>query len=279
MQLDRQAYSVLMPLAPWEPLEIVAQAFKSLESQTLRPSQVLVSCDGEPSSSLRNLLKKTDLPLEIVVGPGGEGVGPVLARGLLHCNEELVLRADADDISLPGRAEFQVDWMLKHPKVLVMGTPIDEFNESMDRIICQRWVPINSNDIACSALHRNPINHPSTILRRMPILAAGNYLSIPFFEDYELWLRLLRLYGLFALANTSSPLVLARVGEKHLLRRHGLKYAQAEIHFLRHCLKEDLLPFSSVVKFVVFRLPLRLIPPRILGFAMSSLTRKIITSR
>ena len=81
-----------MPLAPWEAPAIVAEALESLRLQSLPPKQVVVSCDGKLPASLHCCLEASGLPLEVLLGPGSEGVGPVLARGLLHCSEDLVLR-------------------------------------------------------------------------------------------------------------------------------------------------------------------------------------------
>ena len=271
-------YAVLMPLAPWEKPEIVAEALASLEAQTWPASQLVVSCDGEPPAALHAVLQAARLPLEIVVGPGGEGVGPVLARGLLHCREELVLRADADDWSLPERAAAQVSWMLKHPEVVVMGTPINEFQDSVHEASMQRWVPIEPLAIARMARFRNPLNHPSVILRRQVVVAAGNYQSVSGFEDYELWLRLLAFHGSQALANTPQPLVMARVGLAHLSRRHGWRYVRSEARFLWRCGCSRLLPWAYVGGLLICRLPLRLIPPSLLSWTMARMTRRPLPS-
>ena len=100
-------YSASMPLAPWESPAVVAEALESLRCQTLPPDQVVVSCDGTPPAPLLCCLEAADMPI-MLLGPGSEGVGPVLARGLLHCREEPALRVDADDLSLPERAARQV---------------------------------------------------------------------------------------------------------------------------------------------------------------------------
>lgn len=271
-------YAVLMPLAPWEKPEIVAEALASLEAQTWPASQLVVSCDGEPPAALHAVLQAARLPLEIVVGPGGEGVGPVLARGLLHCREELVLRADADDWSLPERAAAQVSWMLKHPEVVVMGTPINEFQDSVHEALMQRWVPIEPLAIARMARFRNPLNHPSVILRRQAVLAAGNYRAVSGFEDYELWLRVLAIHGPQALANTPQPLVMARIGPAHLSRRHGWRYVRSEAIFLWTCGCSHLLPWAYVVGLLICRLPLRLIPPSLLSWTMARMTRRPLPS-
>ena len=276
--VERSSYAALMPLAPWEQPAIVAEALDSLQRQTLPPKQVVVSCDGTPPAPLQRCLEASGLPMELVLGPGSEGVGPVLARGLLHCREELVLRVDADDLSVPERAARQVSWMHQHPGVLVMGTPISEFMDRADQPLLQRWVPSDPEEISRVARLRNPLNHPSVVLRRSAVLAAGNYRSVPGFEDYELWLRLLVTHGPGALANIPEPLVLARVGPAHLGRRHGWRYAMAEVRFLLHCGRSGLLPFWCVIRSLLLRCPLRLLPPKLLVVVMGVVTRRAVAA-
>jgi len=269
-------YAALLPLAPWEDPAVLADALQSLRSQTLFPRQVVVSGDGPLPPALLDCLEVSGLPIELVLGPGSEGVGPVLARGLLYCQEELVLRVDADDLSLPQRAAIQVNWMDQHPQVLVMSTPIIEFKDRIDQPLLQRWVPLDPEEISRVALLRNPLNHPSVILRRGAVLAAGSYRSVSGFEDYELWLRLLMIHGPAVLANTSQPLVLARVGPAHLHRRHGWGYAIAEARFLAQCGRRGLLPIWCVIRSLLLRVPLRLLPPRFLAGAMGAVTRSTV---
>ena len=273
----RSAYAVLMPLAPWEAPEILAEALESLQRQTLPPKQVVISCDGTPPPGLHRCLVTSGLPIELVFGPGSERVGPVLARGLLHCCEELVLRCDADDLSVPERASLQVRWMHQNPSVLVMSTPITEFMDRVDQPPLQRWVPLDPEEISRVARLRNPLNHPSVVLRRSAVLAAGSYRSVPGFEDYELWLRLLLLHGPGALANISQPVVLARVGAAHLRRRHGWGYAMAEARFLLQCGRRGLLPIWCVIRSLLLRVPLRLLPPQFLAGVMGAVTRRGVT--
>jgi hypothetical protein len=268
------AYSVLMPLAPWEPPEQVAIALASLESQTLPPTQVVVSCDGAPPTTLAAVLTANAMPLKLVIGPGGEGVGPVLARGLAHCRYELVVRVDADDISQPERCAIQVMWMHQHPAVAVMGSAITEFVDYPDQPISLRWVPTDGPSIARTAHSRNPLNHPSVILRRSAVLAVGNYRSVAGFEDYDLWLRLLAAHGSNALANVQQPLVSARVGAAHLGRRHGMRYSLAEARFFYSCGQQALLPWWSVARNMLIRFPLRLMPSGLLAWVMARRTRQ-----
>ena len=262
-------YSVLMPLAPWESPANVKEALESLRSQTCQPTQVVVSCDGAPSGDLRLVLERSGLPLDVVVGPGLEGVGPVLARGLPLCEQEFVIRADADDISVPERCEKQIEWLIEHPEGIALGSRITEFTDG-DELVCGcREIPVGPSAVMQWARSRNPINHPSAAIRKSVVLAAGSYRSKPGFEDYDLWLRLLARYGAGAVANLPESLVWVRVGPAHLARRHGCRYALAELRFFWACGRERLLAWPDVLLALLLRMPLRLLPASVLARVMA----------
>jgi hypothetical protein len=256
--MDQPPYSVLMPLAPWEPPAQVAAALESLACQTFPATQVVVSCDGAPPAPLAEVLLAADLPLEVVVGPGGEGVGPVLTRGLHCCRQALVVRADADDISMQERCAVQVAEMAFRSDVVAMSSPILEFIKSPQYPCSQRDVPIGIDAIRRRSIWRNPMNHPAVIMRRDSVLAIGGYRDCPGFEDYDLWLRLLTRGR--RLDNLSKPLVFARVGPDHLARRRGLGYVGKELQFLISCGCEGILNWPQVLLSASLRTPLRLVP-------------------
>lgn len=288
-ETDLPPYEVLMPLAPWEEPIVLASALVSLEIQTLQPDRLIVSCDGTPPPSLRAVLEQTSLPLTCVVGPGKEGVGPVLSRGLNHCKRELIVRADSDDISKRNRCAIQVAWMIDNPHVIVLGSYIDEFIDSSfckagkiisetdasNLVVSQRNVPTESDQIRRCSMLRNPLNHPSVILRRSHIMKLGSYYSKPGFEDYDLWLRIFSFYGESALANLPDSLVLARVGDNHLARRHGWKYLKSETKFFLACGCEKLIPWHRVIFALAVRLPLRVLPRKIFSRLMIKSTRRV----
>jgi len=263
-----------MPLAPWESPEILREALTSLGRQTLKAAQVVISCDGPPPALLQAELERMSLPITLVIGPGHEGVGPVLARGLQKCRHEFVVRADADDISVQHRCATMLLWMANHPKVVVLGSVINEFRGSPTHPIAKRCVPIGTERILLASKSRNPLNHPSVIFRRQFIVRVGNYRSKPGFEDYDLWLRVLAAYGGSAVANLPDSLVLARVGKEHLSRRHGFGYALSESRFFWACGQEGLLSWPHVLKALVVRLPLRILPPVLLSWVMKLATRQ-----
>lgn len=265
-------YSVLLPLAPWESPLVLRAALASLMAQSLQPSEVVVSCDGPPPQALALELERAELPLNLLFGPGGEGLGPVLARGLLACREELVLRFDADDLCLPDRALCQVQAMVSRPELAALSAPLVEFWGDPQQVSGCREVPRGSDQLRRFSRWRNPLNHPAVMLRRSRVLNVGNYRHRPGFEDYDLWLRLLRRGA--CLDNLARPVVLARVGPAHLGRRRGWIYAWRELTFLWACVCEGLMPWPHLALLMLLRPPLRLLPGSGLGWLMAALLRK-----
>ncbi len=261
-----QPYSVLLPLAPWEPPEIVASALDSLARQTWPPSQLVVSVDGVLPKALQVVLERYPLSLISMEGPGGEGVGPVLNRGLRHCLHEWVVRADADDLSCPQRCEIQLSHLFRDPELVVVGSVISEFIDDPSQPIALRDVPLSWKGIDRLSRWRNPMNHPSVVFRRSVVEAVGGYRNLPGFEDYELWLRLL-CRG-FELRNVEMPLVAARVGQAHLSRRRGWLYAIKECRFLIVCWRSRYFSTGRMLLLLFLRVPMRLIPAPLLAWLM-----------
>lgn len=266
-------YEVLMPLAPWEKPAVLAQALDSLAQQDPLPQRLVLSVDGSLSPELEAVVKNHwTLPLQLLCGPGSDGVGLVLARGLEACRCELILRADADDISAPHRVARQIAWIAVHPEVMVGSAWIEEFVDSPKRVVGCRHVP-SGRDVMRWALWRNPLNHPAVMFRRSAVQSVGGYRNLRGFEDYDLCLRLLKRYGSTAVNNLPEVLVQARVGPAHLLRRRGLSYARAEASFIYRSARERQIPLGQACIILGLRIPWRLFPAPALVMLMRFMRR------
>ena len=69
------------------------------------------------------------------------GLGKALNIGLENCQNELVERLNSDDISVNNRIELQLKEFEKNSELVLCGTNISEFYESIDNIIGSRNVP------------------------------------------------------------------------------------------------------------------------------------------
>lgn len=66
------------------------------------------------------------------------------------------------------------------------------------------------------------MNHMTVMYKKQEVLDAGNYLPLNGFEDYYLWVRMLK-QGTIA-KNLAEDLVYARAGKEMFMRRGGYKY-------------------------------------------------------
>ena len=262
------AYEWLMPLAPWEPADRLLTALESLAKQTWPARRLVVSVDGQLSDQLAVVLENAPLPVLVVQSSSWEGTGTTLATGLNACQCEWILRADADDRSVPQRAEIQLSHLIEHPYITVLGGQLGEITKGKYSVV-QRSVPLSPKKIKRMMSWRNPINHPTVALNRQRALLAGSYRNILGFEDWDLWIRLNQKGKI--LANLSDILVIAEIDQEHLRRRHGINYAKLEFKFLIRCYRESLMPSWLVIMLVLTRLPWRVLPARWLASVMSIL--------
>jgi glycosyltransferase involved in cell wall biosynthesis len=176
----------------------IEAAVRSLRAQTFVDFELLLIDDGSTDDTGAHMRAQAaqDARLRVLSTPGLGLVG-ALNLGLEHVRAPLVARMDADDESLPERFERSVAALDEDPELCGVGTGVEIFRD--DRPVSPnlqaygRWL---SSLTSCELVFRDrliesPLCHPSVMLRRDALVAAGGWRDGPFPEDWELWLRLL----------------------------------------------------------------------------------------
>lgn len=223
-------FSVLMSVYRNDRPEHFRAAVESVTvRQTLPPSEVLIVIDGPIPEELRKTVLElaAEIPvIKLVWLEKNGGLGNALRIGMEAVSNELVLRMDSDDISLPDRFEKQVSYMQAHPECDLLGGQIAEFIDNESNIVGIREVPCKPEDILARMNGRCPFNHVSVAMSRSRVLSVGNYLDWHFNEDYYLWIRMAEAGCGFA--NLPDVLVNVRVGKEMYARRGGWEYFMSE---------------------------------------------------
>jgi hypothetical protein len=133
------------------------------------------------------------------------------------------------------------------------GKPADTRN--IHRI---RRLPLSHNELVRFSRWRNPMNHPAVMFRRSAVLAAGNYRDMPDFEDYDLWLRMIR--GGAQLGNLEETLVYMRIAGGLYQRRGGLGYVRSNLRFWRTAYAEGLVNLPEFLVMVICHTVVSLLP-------------------
>jgi len=123
------------------------------------------------------------------------GVARTLNKGIDLAKGEYIVRADADDISLPGRIERQVKFMDAHPGIGVSGSRIKLFGNELPVV---NHCPVGADVVKAYLLLDNPLFHPSVIMRKA-FLDRHHLRYDPHFarsEDFDLWSRAVDFFDL-----------------------------------------------------------------------------------
>lgn len=256
-------YSVLMSLYRKENPDFFRDSLESIVNQSLRPNQIVLVQDGPITSELQDVVDDYHNYLDIVVLHRNQGLGKALSVGVNKCRNELIARMDTDDIAIQNRMKDQLLYLNEHPNIDVLGGYISEFQHTVnDEKQNIRKVPILNQDIKLFAKKRNPMNHVTIMFRRSAVLKSGNYLSFIGFEDYYLWIRMIKLG--FKFQNIPRVLVKVRTSEDMIDRRKGAAYAKKELKFQCWLKKSGFISLNRYLINLVVRVGIRFLPRRIL---------------
>jgi glycosyltransferase involved in cell wall biosynthesis len=266
--------SVLMSVYNRESPEFLRESLDSLVAQTLQADEIVIVEDGPLGLGLADVIRnaRTALPIVSLPLPAHAGLGLALRDGLNVCRGELVARMDADDICAPERFARQIDFLERNPRVDVAGSAIAEFNEDRHAVKSVRRLPAGSQELLRFAQYRNPLNHMTVMFRRRAVLDAGSYQPCAGFEDYHLWVRMLR-RGC-ELHNLADVLVFVRCGNGMQQRRGGFSYFLQEVEFQRFLHSSGLLALSACARNILLRAPIRMAPAFVRSFCYEHFLRE-----
>lgn len=257
------SFSVLMPLwAGDEPQRTREAILSATLQQTLRPSRLILTVDGPLSAGLEAVVREVE---EGVYGPAlvlrherHRGIAAVLQAGLEASPEELIARADADDLCRPERFARQLPIMVEQ-ELDVLGGAMQEFS---DRVAPGtgplRSRPLEPHDIRRYLPTHCPFHHPTVMLRRSTVLAVGGYRPLRLLEDYWLWERMM--LGGARMRNLPDVLVDYRVDERLFARRGGLNLLRSDLELQRIMRRDGVISRVRFLGNVLMRAGYRLAP-------------------
>lgn len=247
-----------------KPAELSA-ALDSLLAQTRRADEVVIVQDGPIGADLAAVIATfvDSYPgARTVVLSRNQGAGPASQAGLNTIETEFLARLDADDIAYPERFEKQLDFMMAHPTVAVLGTALSEFHDSPDNVVAVRRLPETHEQLAKYTLINSPINNPSVMLRTAAVKKVGGYKNVHHMEDYDLYARLLA--GGFRFHNLQEPLTYFRTSDDVFRRRTGKGMFAAERQMQRNLVNYGLVSRPRALMNLYVRSAYRLLPARTL---------------
>ncbi len=254
-------FSVLSSVYKKESPANLRESLNSLLTQTLPPSEIILVEDGPLNAALYEVIEEfqSRCPLlKVVPLDVNRGLGNALNEGLKYCQYEIIARMDTDDIAKSRRFEKQMAIFEKFPDLDVVGSWIDEFEDSVSNVRSVRRLPELDIDIKEYAKKRCPINHPVVMFRKSAVLAVGGYRHFPLFEDYYLWVRMMMNGAKFY--NIQESLLFFRFSPEVFKRRGGWTYAMDELRFQRFMRQMSFISYPEFARNILIRFFTRVIP-------------------
>lgn len=260
------AIAVLMCMAADADQDWALQAVSSTASGLRGGDSIFLHIDGSTKSN-EDSFRAACGSVPIIFHYSAMRIG--LAAGLNKLLDDVLAerkwtylaRMDADDVCLPLRFERQRKFLDENFLVDILGAQCQEVDES-GRHLRTKSLPRQHEAIAGHLPRRNPINHPTAIMRRTVFESGLRYrMDVGLVEDWYLWID--SAAKGFRLANLDEVLLTFRRSNGFFLKRGGWRQAVAEWRVRRHARR--VLGQSSFANFcyAVAASALRLMPSKI----------------
>lgn len=260
-------YSVLISVYKNDDPGHLTESLLSVSKQTITPSQIVIVQDGPIPMKLRRqidiFIASTNIEVSFLKLKKNIGLSKALNAGLKLCKYDMVLRQDADDISLRTRAEMQIAAFMSKNNIGIVSGWYAQYDYSMSIVEADRRLPEKNHEIINYGKRRTPINHACSMFSKSAVEDVGGYPLVDgFCEDW--WLALRMIKKNYSIYNIQEILVNVRGGDDFFSRRSGLAYIKQEVINQYEMYKEGLLPAFYCFSNILIRIPVRMLPNSII---------------
>lgn len=193
-----------------EPVRYIKESIESILNQTFTNFEFIIIDDSTNPETIETINTYAEDDRIIIIREKSRmGFTRALNEGLKMAKGQFIVRMDGDDISLKDRLEKQLQYLISHKEIDILGGNMLIINES-GAIVSQRNYPTNGLSLQFSGIFRSPVAHPTVMFRRSIV---ENHLfydeTFAKAEDTEYWFRL-RNKG-FTIANFPVNLLRFRI--------------------------------------------------------------------
>jgi len=210
------------------------ESIESILKQSYKNLEFIIILDNPDNKKLNDIIRfycKKDTRIRYFKNEKNIGLVKSLNKALSYAKGEFIARMDADDISMPGRFEKQMDYFNKHPDVDFMGARCINIDEEGKEVYRDEVIPEKMRLIKSCLLNVDFINHPTWFFKKECADANKGYREITCAEDYDFLLRLIT--NGFKLANSNEFLVRYRIRSSGISKSNSLQ----QLLYSKHVVK------------------------------------------
>lgn len=176
--------TVAMPVFNDAPF--LKESIDSILFQSFKDITLLIVDDGSTDSSFDILSKYNDKRIKIVRHPYNMGRPAARNTALQFADSKYFAWMDADDIALPQRLQYQVDFLDMNPGISICGSKVQYFNEAKG----YSNHPKTTAEITATTLFHPALPNPTTMMRLDIIKKHGLTYDLRFkrAQDFAFWI-------------------------------------------------------------------------------------------
>lgn len=264
------AVAVLMCMAATADRDLALRAVSSAAAGLQADDIIFLHVDGA-SFCDEKIFREAAAPIPILFFYSSARIG--LAAGLnklikAALSEEqwdYFARMDADDECLAGRFERQRIFLQANSEIDVLGGLCHEVDERGWHLRTKH-LPLRHEEIIAHLPRRNPLNHPTVMLRRWVFESGLRYRTdVGLVEDWRLWVDAAA--AGFRFANLDEGVLVFRRSDDFFQKRGGWQLALAEFRVRRHARRALGKSSFTNLSYAVAASALRLLPSKLQAVA------------
>ncbi|NET62762.1 MAG: glycosyltransferase [Symploca sp. SIO2E6] len=197
--------SVIIPVYNGE--QTIRQTIESVLNQTFRDFELIVINDGSQDSTLKIVESIQDYRLQLCSYPNA-GLAASRNRGISLASGEYVSCIDADDLWTPDKLEAQLKVLQENPQAALAYSWTDWIDEAGKFLRPGVHLTITGDVYGQLLLNDFVANGSNPLIRKQALREVGGFdESLPFSEDWDMWLRIAAHYHFVAVP---APQILYR---------------------------------------------------------------------
>lgn len=155
-------------------INFLAESLDSVRAQTFADWRLLVLDHGSTDGSreMAEDYHARDSRIEVHSFPQAQGLSGLLNQGLALADCDYVMRHDADDVCFPDRMAVTLAAFDALPDCVAIGGQA-EVMDGAGRHLGNMEVPVGTARVAAASLFRNPVAHPTVMLRFSELARLG----------------------------------------------------------------------------------------------------------
>ena len=182
--------SVILPVYNTE--KFLNESINSILEQTYTHFELIIVNDGSTDASQSIIDHYSDPRIRKINHTQNKGLVASLNEAIVSAKGDMIVRMDADDIAFKDRVQKQVQYLLDHPAIDIVGTHA-VFFETNTQSPMANW-ELDLNTITPSSIKKaltweNCMIHPSICMRSEIAKSLLYNEQQKNYEDYDLWLR------------------------------------------------------------------------------------------